>query len=299
MTILGSSSAFPTSKRYPTAHVLNARERFFLIDCGEGTQVQLRNNKIKFGKLNHIFISHLHGDHFFGLFGLLSTFSLLGRKSPLHIYSPEGLEKIVRNLFDAVGDQLPYELCFHVIDGKESSVIFEDKHITVESIPLKHRITTYGFLFREKPMELNIIKEMIDVYELSIKDILSIKEGNDFVTSAGKIVPNSRLTQATHKSRSFAFCSDTAYSEKFLKQIKNVDLLYHEATFLEDAADLAKQSFHSTARQAARVAYLAKVDKLVIGHFSPRYKRVQAFLKEATAVFENTVLAEDNLVIKL
>jgi ribonuclease Z len=299
LTILGTSSAFPTSKRYPTAHVLNVCERFFLIDCGEGTQIQLRNNRIKFGKLNHIFISHLHGDHFFGLFGLISTQSLLGRKTPLHIYSPAGLESIVNNLFRAVNDVLPFELIFHEIDGKVAKLVYEDKHICVESIPLKHRIPTYGYLFKEKLKVPNIKKKFVESYKPGIKEMLNIKKGADYISSEGKVIPNEQIIIPAPKPRSYAFCSDTAYSEKIVEQLKDVDLLYHEATFLEEAKKLAKQSYHSTARQAATIAHLANAGQLIIGHFSARYKQFEPFLEEAKEFFDNTVLAKDNLLIEL
>ena len=286
VTILGSSSALPTSKRFPTAHLFNSNERFFLIDCGEGSQIQLRRFHLRFSKINHIFISHLHGDHYFGLFGLISSFSLLGRKTDLHIYSHAGLEEMIKCLFP--DGQLSYELVFHTIPINKDVLLYEDKHLTVHTIPLKHRIPASGFLFREKERELNLRKDVVSYYNLSIKEILEIKKGKDYIKEDKTIVKNSRLTHLPHKPRAYAFCSDTAYYPKLVEYIKDIDLLYHEATFADNMKEFAKKTKHSTAKQAAKIAKKANVGKLLIGHFSSRYKDESFIENEAKEVFENT-----------
>jgi len=290
VTVLGSSSALPTATRFPTAHLLNAYERFFLIDCGEGTQIQLRKYRLKFSKINNIFISHLHGDHYFGLFGLISSFSLLGRKSDLNIYAHAELENIIKNQFQYY--ELNFTINFHKLPNK-NKIIYEDKNITVETFPLKHRIPTNGFLFKEKKRDLNLKKNVVKEFNLSIKDILSIKQGNDFIWEDEKIIKNSRLTEKPYKQRSYAFCSDTAYYPKITDTIKNVDILYHEATFANDLKEKAKKTFHSTAKQAAEIAKKANAKKLLIGHFSSRYKKLFLFEKEAKSIFENTELVKE------
>lgn len=307
LTILGSSSALPTSKRSPTAQVLNVQEHFFLIDCGEGTQIQLRKYKLKFSKINHIFISHLHGDHFFGLFGLISTFGLLNRISDLHIYAHPELEKILTCISiqmcqpensptgsgQAGENKLPFKIIYHHINSKQSELVYEDDKLTVETIPLKHKIHTCGFLFREKPKPRNIKKELVEIYKIPIKDIIKIKQGADFTSEDGKLITNKELTIQPPKPRSYAFCSDTLYNEDIIPIIKDVDLLYHEATFMHDLEEKAKQSFHSTTIQAAKIAKKANVSQLIIGHFSARYKDDNDVLEEAKSVFQNTQAAED------
>jgi len=241
VTILGSNSALPTSDRNPTAQVLNVSERFFLIDCGEGTQMQLRKYKIRFSKINHIFISHLHGDHYFGLLGLISTYGLLGRTSDLHLYAHKDLERLLTPQLNYFGRELSYQVIFHPIEPSLNTVIYEDSKITVSSIPLDHRIPTCGFLFQEKPADLHILREAIDFFEIPIKMIPSIKKSADFTLPSGEIIDNHRLTKKPYKPRSYAFCSDTLYNEKIVPLVKNVDLLYHEATFMNDQNKLAKK----------------------------------------------------------
>lgn len=293
LTILGSSSAVPTSKRNLTAHVLNAHERFFLIDCGEGTQLQIRKNKIRFGKINHIFISHLHGDHIFGLFGLISTFSLLNRQTDLHIYAHKELEHILENHIAYFERTLPFTIVYHHLNPKKNEVVYEDKRITVETIPLKHRIPTCGFLFKEKPHLRNLKKNVVQQYEIPIRKIQNIKEGADLELFEGQTIPNAELTLPPYKQRSYAYCTDTAYSEKIIPIIQNVDLLFHEATFNEQLNSQAKKTFHSTAKQAATIAQKANVRKLIIGHFSARYKDVTPLVEEARKVFNPVFPAED------
>ncbi len=300
LTILGSSSAMPTSSRYPTAQVLNAFERFFLIDCGEGTQHQLRKNRISFGKLNHILISHLHGDHFFGLIGLISTFVLLGRKNDLHIYAHSELQRYIQFQLDFLGMNDPgFNLVFHPLNFKRPQLIFEDEKLSITSFPLKHRVACCGFRFDEKPLPPNIIKEKIKEYSIPIKELKFIKTGADFVTQKGKTIPNKLLTTPATKPRSFAYCSDTAYHEQIIETIRGVDLLYHEATFSELESKMATQTFHSTGKQAAEIAKKAEVKKLIIGHFSSRYKNVDVILDEAKTIFEMTSVANENDIFSI
>ena len=299
LTILGSSSAVPTSKRNLTAHVLNVHEQFFLIDCGEGTQIQIRKNKIRFGKIDHIFISHLHGDHIFGLFGLISTFNLLNRDKDLHIYAHPELEKFLNRHIEYFEKTLSYRIIYHNLNPKVNEVIYEDSKVIVETIPLKHRVPTCGFKFSEKPHFYNLKKNVVQAYEIPISKIQSIKEGEDFVTNDGDIIPNSRLTLPPYKSRSYAYCTDTAYSEKIIPIIKDVDLLFHEATFAKNMKDQAKKTSHSTSEDAARIAKGANASKLIIGHFSARYKDITPILSEARAIFSKTYSAEDGEKYKI
>jgi ribonuclease Z len=294
VTVLGCSSALPTSNKYPSAQVLNVHERFFLIDCGEGTQTQLRRCKVHFSKINHIFISHLHGDHFFGLFGLISSFSLLGRKNDLHIYAHSELQTIIFNLWKSIDYRPDFKIVFHHLTYEDKTLIFEDKKVSVYSFPLKHRIKTCGFLVQEKKPLLNIRRDVIDFYQIPIRDIVRVKEGEDFITETGERIENKRLTLPPIQTRSYAYCSDTAYYENIIPHIKGVDVLYHEATFTQDLEKDAREKYHSTAQQAAQIAEKAEVGKLIIGHFSTRYKEdYQKLLTEAQAIFPNTEAADD------
>jgi ribonuclease Z len=295
LTILGSSSALPTSERYPSAHVLNAHERLFLIDCGEGTQMQLRKNRIRFAKINHIFISHLHGDHVFGLYGLLSTLSLMGRVNPLHLYAPETFGAILQSHLLDFDIHLSFEIDFKPLSGKEPVLILDDKYITVTSLPLKHRIPAFGFLFREKLTGRNILKEAIDFYEIPRLRIPSIKQGADFVTSDGNIIRNEDLTLPPREPLSYAYCSDTKYFSRLSSFVKGVSLLYHETTFDMSKAGLAKTTGHSTTTDAAKTALEAGAGCLMIGHFSARYKDVTPLVEEARTVFSQTIPAIDGM----
>ena len=300
VTILGSSSALPTKNRFPTAHVLNIHERFFLIDCGEGAQIQLRRiGRVRLARLNHIFISHLHGDHVFGLYGLISTFNLLGRTSDLHIYAYGQLEQILADHLKYFGDDMRYKIVVHPVDTRKNEIIYEDHCMTVETIPLKHRIPTCGYLFKEKMPQRNIHRDTIEKYSLSLADIAQIKYGNDLILPSGEIISNDDITYIPYEPRSYAFCSDTVYNEKIIDIIKGIDLLYHEATFLDDMRDLAKQTMHTTALQAAEIAKKAEVKQLLIGHFSSRYGDTNAFLKEASSVFSNTRLAIEGRMFEI
>lgn len=299
VTILGSSSAIPTSNRFLTAHLVNHDERFFLIDCGEGTQIQLRRLKTKFSRINHIFISHLHGDHVFGLFGLISSMSMLGRKIPLHIYSNSKLEEILKSHFSFFNDDIKFPIVYHPIGSKNSELIYDDNKIEIITIPLKHRIPCVGFLFREKKKLRNIKKIAIEEYNLGIKDIIAIKKGEDFISDNGKIIPNNLITTSPPLSKSYAFCTDTKYNENIIPLISGVDILYHESTFLSSDIKLAKSTYHSTAAQAATIALKANVKQLVIGHFSSRYKHDKEYLTEAKSIFENTIMAKEGLILNI
>jgi ribonuclease Z len=293
LTVLGSSSALPTSKRYPSAHVLNVHEHFFLIDCGEGTQLQLRKFKIRFSKINHVFISHVHGDHIFGLPGLISTFHLLGRTSELCIYGHMDLQQYLSCFLNQFGKDLLFNVKFIPLKANCQKVIFENRQVAVESIPLRHRIPTVGFLFREKEKERNIRKEAIEKYNIGIRDIVRIKQGENYMTQDGHLIPNHELTIPPFKGRTYAYCSDTLFHRSLAERIREVDLLYHEATFMEKDKKLAKLTMHSTAAQAAGIAKLANAGRLLIGHFSSRYKEIDAVVKEAQKVFEKTDAVED------
>lgn len=273
--------------------MLNVHERIFLIDCGEGTQLQLRRNKIRFAKINHIFISHLHGDHVFGLYGLLSTLSLMGRKTDLNIYAPSNFESMLHAHLSDFDISLNYETRFHPLSGKDPVKIMEDKYITVTSFPLEHRIPAFGFLFREKEGDRKIIKEAIGKFNIPVSRMNAIKKGAGLELDDGMVVPNSEITTAPPVSRSFAYCSDTRYFKKLPSYVKGVDLLYHEATFEKDKHELAATTGHSTSTDAACVAREAGAGALVIGHFSARYRDVSRLVEEARAVFPETYPAMD------
>ncbi len=298
LTVLGSNSALPTSERFSSAHVFQMHGRFFLIDCAEGTQILLRKNKISFSAIDHIFITHLHGDHYLGLFGLLSSFNLLGRKKDLHIYGPEKLQDIITFHTEYIENEMSFSIVFHGIN-KNTTVIFEDKMLTVSAFSMKHRIPTFGFLFKEKLKLRNLKKETIKQYHIPIKEIKRIKEGADFITNDGSVIPNDILTIAPPEPISFAFCSDTMYNENIIPIIEGVDLLYHEATFSEEFSQRAKETFHSTACQAATLALKAHVRTLAIGHFSARFKDVSILENEAKTVFENVIAVRDGMKIKI
>ncbi len=293
LTVLGSSSALPTSGRYPSAHVLNVHERLFLIDCGEGTQMQLRKYKIRFGKINNIFISHLHGDHIFGLYGLLSTFNLMGRENTLNLFAPGNYDLILRSHLQDFDIKLNYNIDFTPLTGSDPVKIFEDKYVTVTSFPLKHRIKSYGFLFAEKPAERKIIKDSIEKYKIPFTRIPEIKKGGDYITNDGTVIKNSEITTPPPKPLSYAYCSDTMHFTRLADFVRNVDLLYHEATFDKNMHELAKLTCHSTASEAAEIAVKANVKMLMIGHFSARYKDVGPLVDEARTLFPETIPATE------
>lgn len=298
VTILGSNSALPAHGRHPTAQVLNHHEKLFLLDCGEGTQIQLSAYRIKRSKINEVFISHLHGDHYYGLLGLLTSYHLLKRMEPLHLYCPKGLKDIIDVNFRYSDTRLAYELIVHEIDCNESKQIFENSHLTVTTIPMKHRIACCGFLFREKERERVILPEQLRKYEVPHTSIGGLKYGKDIVVN-GITIPNSELTQDPPPPRSYAFCSDTIHSLDFVEQLKEVNLLYHEATFMEESAERATLTFHSTTKQAATVAKKAKAKKLLIGHFSAKYDNLQLLLDETKTLFPATEIAVEGQTYKV
>lgn len=299
VTVLGSNSAIPTLKRNPTAQIINHNERFFLIDCAEGTQVQLRKYRIKMQRINHIFISHLHGDHFFGLIGLISSMHLLGRTKDLHIYGPGPLEEILNLQLSASQTELAYTMIFHEIDPEQPLVIYEDEKLTISTIPLNHRIPTCGFLFSEKPGKRRLKKRIIKTLNIPIDEFVKIKEGADFTDQNGKVYRNDEITDKPAIPRSYAFCSDTSYFEPIIPIIKGVDLLYHEATFKDDKAQVAADKFHSTTTEAATIAKKAEVKRLIIGHYSTRYDNPEEMLLESRAIFPETEAAVDGNIFEI
>jgi ribonuclease Z len=299
ITILGSNSATPTLLRNPSSQVVNINEQLYMIDCADGTQVQLRKYKIKFKRINHIFISHLHGDHYFGLIGLISSFHLLGRKNDLHIYAPPQLEEIINIQFEASKTVLNYPLHFHYLHQNITETIFENNIITVKAFTLEHSIPTWGFIFSEKQGKRNIIKSFANEMSIPYNEYLKIQNGANFIDSDGKIYKNKSITTDPPKVRSYAYCSDTGYFEKIIPVIKDVNVLYHESTFAEDKKESAKEKFHSTAKDAARIAQKANVKKLLLGHYSSRYKDTSPLLEEAKSIFPNTALSYDGLVFEI
>ncbi|HEY6144338.1 MAG TPA: ribonuclease Z [Flavobacterium sp.] len=293
LTILGCYAATPRTFTNPTAQVLEIRNRLFLIDCGEGTQVQLRKNKIRFSKINHIFISHLHGDHFFGLVGLVSTFMLLNRTTDLHIYGPKGIKEIINLQLKYSNSWPSYGLFFHELESKESEVVFEDDKVIVKTIPLKHRIYTNGFLFQEKIKERKLNLDAVQNYEIDKCYYQNIKNGKDITLDDGRVVENHKLTFDPVPPMSYAFCSDTVYDESIVPVIKDVSVLYHESTFLDSEEVLAGKTMHSTAKEAAKIALKANVKQLVLGHYSTRYDNIELFKEQAETIFSNVLLADD------
>ncbi len=294
--ILGCGSALPTLKHNASSQIVLIRDKMFMIDCGEGTQVQLRRSRINFNKLSAVFITHLHGDHCFGLIGLISTFGMLGRISPLHIYAPKDFFPILQQQLDVFCCGLEYKVVFHPVDTEKNDIIYEDRSLTVTSIPLNHRIACCGYLFREKSTLPHIRRDMIDFYKIPECQRNNIKNGADWITADGEVIPNSNLTSPSDPPRSYAYCSDTKYIPDLYKMVKGADMLYHEATYCSENENRASLYYHSTAKQAATVALKAGVKKLVVGHFSARYENEDVILKEAQSVFPNTSLANEMVV---
>jgi ribonuclease Z len=299
ITILGSSSAIPTKDRFPTSQLLSCYGRHYLIDCGEGTQIQLRKYKISFQRIDHIFISHVHADHFLGLPGLLSTMDLLGRERELHIHAHEELHLFMDGFTKTTYNGFSFPVHYHPIEKKKAGVLFENAHIEVHTFPVKHSIPCNGFLLKEKQKLPNLKKELVLQYNPTIEEIHQIKAGGDFTTADGKIIKNEDFTLPAAPARSYAFVTDTCYYENILPFIENVDLLYHEATFGEDMKERAKSTQHSTAQQAATMALKAHAKRLMIGHYSVRYEDIQVLLNEAKSVFENTFCATEGLEVQL
>ena len=289
LTILGNNSAIPAFDRNPTAQILQTQEESYLIDCGEGTQMQMAKYKIKRSKLTRIFISHLHGDHYYGLIGLLTSMGLLGRTQDLHLHAPQPLEEILKLQLNVADTHLPYQLHFHPL--KTEGIIVDDKKLMVECFTVKHRIECWGFLFREKKNPRKVNAERAAIYEIPASFYDKLQQGHDYVNKKGTIVPNEEVTIAAAKPKSYAFCADTIYDETLAAKIKEVDLLYHESTYLKDLHERAASRYHSTTQQAASIAKLGNVKKLLLGHFSSKYETLDAFLPEAREIFENTELA--------
>lgn len=293
VTILGSGAALPTSNRNPTAQYVQCNDRHILIDCGEGTQVQLRKNHVHIQKINHILISHLHGDHFFGLVGLLSSLHLLGRDKGLTVYGPEELEQIIRLQLEVGGAKLGFDLHFIALNGKEHRLLYEDKIIEIWTFPLSHRIPTNGFLIKEKERERRLNADRFEETGLSLTLIPKLKQGLDVELETGEMIYSEEYTYPARPSKSYAYCSDTIFDERIIEYIKHADVLYHEATFLSDKLERAKQTFHTTAEQAAIIAKQAEVGKLLLGHLSARYDNGLKHFEEASKVFENVRVVED------
>lgn len=287
----------PTPRHYASSQVVEIRGKFFMVDCGEGSQLQLRRSGVSFNKLQAVFISHLHGDHCFGLIGLISTFGLMGRTADFHVYAPAGLQPVLKMLMDTFCVGLDFEVVFHAVDTTKHQVIFEDKSLTVTSLPLEHRVPCCGYLFREKPTLPHIRRDMIDCFEIPVSQINNIKNGAGWETPDGKTLTHEQLTMPADPPRAYAYCCDTRYMPTLHQQVEGVDLLYHDSTYDTSREAKAKLYYHSTARQAAMVARDAHVGKLVLGHFSKRYDDENVLLKDAKAVFPNTILANEGLVI--
>ena len=297
--ILGCGSALPTMRHNPSSQIVEVRDKQFMIDCGEGTQLQLRRSKIRFTKLGHVFISHLHGDHCFGLIGMISTFGMLGRTAPLHIYAPADFGPILQQQLDFFCQSISYEVVFHPVDTTRNKVIYEDKSITVTTLPLSHRIPCCGFLFREKPLLPHIRRDMMDMYGIPRSQINNVKNGLPWTTPDGDVIPAERLTTPADPPRSYAYCSDTRYMTGLHRLITDVTTLYHECTYADEEAERAKTYYHSTASEAAHTAADAHVQRLIIGHYSARYSDEEGMLKEAQAIFPNTVLAQEMKVYEV
>ena len=291
--ILGCGSALPTLKHFASSQIIEVRDKTFMVDCGEGTQIQVRRARIHFNKILAIFITHLHGDHCFGLIGLISTLGMLGRTAPLHIYAPKELGPILKLQMDFFCNGLEYEVTFHEVDTSVAGIVYEDKSVIVKSIPLNHRIACCGYMFSEKPTLPHIRRDMIDFYRIPECYRNNIKNGADWITPEGEVIPNNRLTEPAAAPRSYAYCSDTKYLPELYKLVYGVNLLYHEATYCSENENRASLYYHSTAKQSATVALNAKAKSLLLGHFSARYDNENAILNEARNIFPNTYLANE------
>jgi len=297
--ILGCAAAAPTSTRFTSSQIINYHNRYFLFDCAEGTQIQLRRYKIPMMKINNIFITHLHGDHYLGLLGLLSSFQLHGRLKDLHVFALADLEKLLKLHFEISDVRLQYKIIFHALKMDMPEEIYSDPYLSIETIIMKHSMPTCGFVIKEKKAPLKIKAELIEKYQIPVLQVKKIKQGADFITTEGKHIANHELTIAPPPPRTYAFCSDTGYTESFLPQIMDADLIYHEATFMQEMQKLAEEKTHSTTIEAATIAIKARAKKLLIGHYSARYDDLKPYLEEAQNVFTNTILAEEGLEISL
>ena len=297
--IIGCGSANPTQKHRPACQVLSTRGKNFMIDCGEGSQNRFARQGLSMKRIGHIFISHAHADHCLGLPGLICTMSLLGRTSQLHIHGPQELEPFLQSALGLFCPHLEFQVLYHVVDTRAHALIYEDRSIEVWSLPLRHRVPCCGYLFREKPGQRHIRRDMIDMYEIPISQINNIKAGMDWTLDDGTVIPNDRLTTPPSPTRSFAYCSDTAPQPSLVPLIQGVDLLFHEATFDKENEFRARQTFHSTTLEAAQIAHEAQVGRLCIGHYSSRMRNEQKLLAEARSIFANTILANEGLKISI
>ena len=297
--ILGCGSAMPTAKHYPSSQVVELRDKVFMIDCGEGAQMQLRASRIRFTKVSALFISHLHGDHCFGIMGLISTFGMLGRTAPFHVYAPADFEPVLNSLMQMFCAGLGYDVVFHPVDTTQKAIVYEDRSLTVETIPLNHRVPCCGYLFREKQGNRHIRRDMIDFYGIPLSQLNNIRAGATWLTADGEEIANDRLTLPADPVRSYAYCSDTCYMPQLHTMLSGVDLLYHESTYDASSVERARIYYHSTAAQAAQVARDARVKRLVLGHFSARYDDENLLLDEAKTIFPDTILAHEGLIINV
>jgi ribonuclease Z len=297
--ILGSGAAIPSNSRFPSAQLVNLRNQSLLLDCGEGTQMQLKKLATGAQRINHIFISHLHGDHYYGLIGIISSYHLLARQWPLYVHGVPGLKEIIDLQLKHSQTELVYPLEIHETDPAKSRLIVDNKHFSVRTIPLDHRVPTCGFLVKEKPLKRNVRKDFLKEVKVPVEAFVSIQEGKDFTDAEGKTYPNKDITLDPPAPRSYAYCTDTAYNESIIKIIKGVDVLYHEATFGDEKVKVAREKKHATAREAATIAKKAGVGRLIIGHFSARYSNPEKLLEQAREVFPDTIAAEEGMVIEL
>lgn len=294
--ILGCGSALPTLHHNASSQIVEIREKLFMIDCGEGTQMQLRKSKIRFTKISAVFISHLHGDHCFGLIGMISTFGMLGRTATLHVYAPADFGPILQQQIDFFCSGLEFKVEFHPVDTSKSQVIYEDRSLTIETIPLEHRIACCGFIFREKPLKPHIRRDMLDFLQIPVSQINNIKAGADWTTESGQVIPNSRLVIPADPARSYAYCSDTRYIPTLHQLLCGIDTIYHESTYTSDYEDRARLYYHSTSKQAASVARDAGAKQLLLGHYSARYIDESKILAEAKDIFPNSKLTDEGKI---
>ncbi len=297
LTILGNNSALPMHDRHPTSQLVTYDEHMFLLDCGEGTQIQMNRYKIRRSRVKYIFISHLHGDHYFGLAGLLNSYGLNGRTDDLWLFAPEALKEILDLQFKVSETRLPYQLHFHALNGE--GLLVDEKKLTVSSFKVTHRIPCWGFIFKEKEKQKKLIPEKLSEYSIPTAFYHFLKEGEDYITKDGKIIRNEWVTLQASQPRSYAYCADTIYDENIISTIRGADLLYHEATYLDDLKERAASRFHSTSRQAATIALKAHAGKLLLGHFSSKYEKLDDFLLEASSIFPNVELATEGVTYRI
>lgn len=299
VNILGCGSAKPTLRHLPSSQIVNIRGKYYMIDCGEGAQTQMQKMRLPMARIGHIFISHNHGDHVFGLPGLISTMALLGRTAELHIHGPQQLQEFLDNIIRIYCEGITFRIIFHPVDTRVHNIIYKDRSVTVWSIPLRHRVPCSGFLFRETPPLPHIRREMIEAFGIPFSQINNIKGGASWTAEDGTVIPHERLVTPADKARSYAYCSDTAFNPRLPEILQDITLLYHEATYPEELAGRAQETMHSTASQAATIARESKAGRLCIGHFSARVSDENALLAEATAIFPQTILANEGLTLQI